>query len=93
VHGRTREQRYSRAADWDAIARIAAERTIPVIGNGDLLTWYETHERWQQQRRRLGDDRPRRLIKPWIFREIAEKKAWEPTALERLASTSTSRRR
>jgi tRNA-dihydrouridine synthase 3 len=48
VHGRTREQRYSRAADWQAIARIAAERTIPVIGNGDLLTWYETHERWQQ---------------------------------------------
>lgn len=84
VHGRTREQRYSRAADWDAIARIAAERTIPVIGNGDLLTWYETHDRWQQSgvaSVMLGRGA---LIKPWLFREITEKKAWEPTAEERL---------
>jgi tRNA-dihydrouridine synthase 3 len=85
VHGRTREQRYSRAADWDSIARIAAERTIPVIGNGDLLTWYETHERWQKSgvaSVMLGRGA---LIKPWLFREIAEKQAWEPTASERLA--------
>ena len=84
VHGRTREQRYSRAADWDAIAKIASERSIPVIGNGDLLTWYETHDRWQ----RSGVDSVMigrgALVKPWIFREIAEKKAWEPTAEERL---------
>jgi tRNA-dihydrouridine synthase 3 len=85
VHGRTREQRYSRAADWDAIARIAAERSIPVIGNGDLLTWYETHERWRSSgvaSVMLGRGV---LIKPWLFREIAEKRAWEPTASERLA--------
>jgi tRNA-dihydrouridine synthase 3 len=84
VHGRTREQRYSRAADWDAIARIAAERSIPVIGNGDLLTWYETHARWQQSgvaSVMLGRGA---LIKPWLFREIEEKKEWEPTATERL---------
>jgi tRNA-dihydrouridine synthase 3 len=84
VHGRSREQRYSRAADWDAIARIAAERTIPVIGNGDLLTWYETHERWQASgvaSVMLGRGA---LIKPWLFREIAEKQAWEPTAEERI---------
>ena len=84
VHGRTREQRYSRAADWDAIARVAAERSIPVIGNGDLLTWYETHEKWQKSgvaSVMLGRGA---LIKPWLFREIAEKKAWEPTAEERL---------
>ena len=84
VHGRTREQRYSRAADWDSIARIAAERTIPVIGNGDLLTWYETKERWERSgvaSVMLGRGA---LIKPWLFREIAEQKAWEPTASERL---------
>jgi tRNA-dihydrouridine synthase 3 len=84
VHGRTREQRYSRAADWNAIARIAAERSIPVVGNGDLLTWYETHERWQQSgvaSVMLGRGA---LIKPWLFREVAEKQAWEPTASERL---------
>ena len=84
VHGRTREQRYSRAADWDAIARIAAERSIPVIGNGDLLTWYETHERWRTSgvaSVMLGRGA---LMKPWLFREVAEKKAWEPDAEQRL---------
>lgn len=85
VHGRTREQRYSRAADWESIARIAAERTIPVIGNGDLLTWYETHDRWQKSGVASVMIGRGALIKPWIFREITEKKAWEPTASERLA--------
>ncbi|MBL9077382.1 MAG: tRNA-dihydrouridine synthase family protein [Planctomycetes bacterium] len=84
VHGRTREQRYSRKADWDAIARIAAERSVPVIGNGDLLTWYETHERWQQSGVASVMVGRGALIKPWLFREIAEKRSWEPTAEERL---------
>jgi tRNA-dihydrouridine synthase 3 len=84
VHGRSREQRYSRAADWDAIARIAAERSIPVIGNGDLLTWYETHDRWQKSGVASVMIGRGALIKPWIFREIEEKKAWEPSARERL---------
>ncbi len=85
VHGRTREQRYSRAADWDAIARVAAERSIPVIGNGDLLTWYETHERWRQSGVASVMIGRGALIKPWLFREIAERQSWEPTAEERLA--------
>ena len=41
IHGRSREQRYNRAADWDLIGRVAAERRIPVVGNGDILTHYE----------------------------------------------------
>jgi tRNA-dihydrouridine synthase 3 len=85
VHGRTREQRYSRAADWDTIARLVQERSIPVIGNGDLLTWYETHDRWQTSGVASVMIGRGALIKPWIFREIAERQAWEPSAVERLA--------
>lgn len=85
VHGRTREQRYSRAADWDAIAQIAAERSIPVIGNGDILTWYEAHERWQKSGVASIMVGRGALIKPWLFREIATRQAFEPTASERLA--------
>ncbi|MFO1076996.1 MAG: tRNA-dihydrouridine synthase family protein [Planctomycetota bacterium] len=85
VHGRTREQRYSRAADWDAITRIAAERTVPVIGNGDILTWYEAHDRWQASGVASLMIGRGALIKPWIFREIAEKRAIEPVAEERVA--------
>ena len=57
IHGRTREQRYSRAADWDAIGRVAAERSVPVIGNGDILTHYEARERRDALGRALGDAR------------------------------------
>jgi tRNA-dihydrouridine synthase 3 len=85
IHGRTREQRYSKAADWDTIGRVAAERGIPVVGNGDILTPYEARDRM----RRAGVDSVMlargALIKPWLFREIREGKTWLPTAEERFS--------
>ena len=36
VHGRTRSQGYSGEADWNAIARVVAAVSVPVIGNGDI---------------------------------------------------------
>src|SRR5438874_368517 len=36
VHGRTRAQGYSGAADWNVIGEVAAAISIPVIGNGDI---------------------------------------------------------
>jgi tRNA-dihydrouridine synthase B len=37
IHGRTAEQSYSGSADWDLVARIADELTIPVFGSGDCI--------------------------------------------------------
>ena len=37
VHGRTKIQGYSGAANWDAIAEIKSALTIPVIANGDVI--------------------------------------------------------
>src|SRR6266487_1786551 len=37
VHGRTAAQSYSGSADWDLVARIAADLTIPVFGSGDCI--------------------------------------------------------
>ncbi len=37
VHGRTRVQGYSGAADWEAIARVKEAVRIPVFGNGDVF--------------------------------------------------------
>ena len=41
IHGRTMEQRYKRAADWGLVQQAADHLTVPVIGNGDVLTYYE----------------------------------------------------
>jgi tRNA-dihydrouridine synthase 3 len=85
IHGRTREQRYSRAADWDAIGRVASERSVPVVGNGDILTVFEARER--QARSGAASVMLARgaLIKPWLFREIREGREWLPTSEERFA--------
>ena len=37
VHGRTAAQSYSGMADWDLVAEIADQLTIPVFGSGDCI--------------------------------------------------------
>jgi tRNA-dihydrouridine synthase 3 len=85
IHGRTREQRYSKAADWDLIGRVAAERTVPVVGNGDILTHYEARQRMVRSGVTSVMLARGALIKPWLFREIREGRSWLPTPEERFA--------
>ena len=85
LHGRTRNQRYSRSADWDAIGVIAEERSVPVFGNGDVLTWYDA-ERVLAQSGAAGVMIARAaLIKPWIFRELREGRELCLSGAERVA--------
>ena len=70
VHGRTREQFYSGRADWDIIRQVKERVSIPVIGNGDLLTAEDVIA----MERQTGCDGF--MIargaegNPWIFRQI-----------------------
>jgi tRNA-dihydrouridine synthase 3 len=84
IHGRSREQRYQRAADWDLIGKVASERGIPVVGNGDVLTHYEARERMQRSGVRSLMLARGALIKPWLFRELKDARSWLPSAEERL---------
>ena len=85
IHPRSRNQRYAKAADWDLVGRLVEERSVPIIGNGDILTYFESH-RLQEQSGCASVMLARgALIKPWLFQEIESSRAWEPTAPERVA--------
>ncbi|HAD19908.1 MAG TPA: tRNA dihydrouridine synthase DusB [Lachnospiraceae bacterium] len=73
VHGRTRMQYYSGRADWDIIRQVKEAVSIPVIGNGDLLSADDVLAMKEQTgcdgfmigRGAQGN--------PWIFRQILHK--------------------
>ena len=72
VHGRTREQYYSGKADWDIIRQVKEAVSIPVIGNGDVVSG----ESAIAMQRETGCDGV--MIgrgaqgNPWIFSELLE---------------------
>jgi tRNA-dihydrouridine synthase B len=72
VHGRTKEQGYSGEADWDVIGQVVDAVSIPVIGNGDLVS----AELVQLRRAQTGVAGVMlgrgAMSAPWIFREIRE---------------------
>ena len=67
IHGRTKEQRYSGNADWDAIAEVKSTVKIPVIGSGDIRTVADI----QRMKRHTNCDAVMigrgAIANPWIF--------------------------
>ncbi len=84
MHGRTRQQRYSKLADWNYIDKCAQlSDPIPFYGCGDILSYHDynnhmnnTHVSGQMIARGA-------LYKPWIFTEIKEQRDWDISASER----------
>lgn len=93
VHGRTRAQRYSRAADWSYIqgpcALAAREAGVPLVGNGDIYTWRDAAPYLHGgDHADVGIDGVMlargSLIKPWLATEIKERRDWDISSSERL---------
>lgn len=85
LHGRSREQRYTKTADWNYIEKCASNmKSIPVIGNGDILT-YDDYQKIKETAPHVSSVMIGRgaLIKPWIFKEIKEQKTFDISSKER----------
>ncbi|KAJ9091265.1 hypothetical protein QFC19_009175 [Naganishia cerealis] len=94
LHGRTRQQRYSKLANWayikecvDTLRASAADSGLPappMFGNGDCFSAQQYYEEMEAS----GVDgimvARGALIKPWIFTEIKERREWDISATERL---------
>ncbi len=86
VHGRTRAQGYSGAADWNVIGEVAAAVSIPVIGNGDLASASDVTKRKRETGITGAMIGRAAMSAPWIFREtkayLATGEIVDPPTLE-----------
>ncbi|KAH0625936.1 hypothetical protein JD844_034315 [Phrynosoma platyrhinos] len=67
LHGRSREQRYTKVADWEYIAECAKIASPMPLFEQFACKWFSF--------------RPR--IEPWIFTEIKERRHWDISSSER----------
>ncbi|XP_044750763.1 tRNA-dihydrouridine(47) synthase [NAD(P)(+)]-like [Coccinella septempunctata] len=85
IHGRSREQRYTKMADWNYINEVVqAAAPLPVYGNGDILSYNDYKSSLEICPGLAGVMIGRgALIKPWIFTEIKEQRIWDISSSER----------
>jgi len=79
LHGRTVQQSYSGEADWEAIAALKQQVSIPVLGNGDI---WEASDALQMVRQTGVDGvviGRGCLGRPWLFRDLVDAFAGEET--------------
>lgn len=83
IHGRTRAAGYSGKADWDYIASVKNQTSLPILGNGDINSPQLAVQRWKQS----GCDAVmigRGCLKnPWIFRQSRQLIASDSLSIDR----------
>eukprot|EP01038_Epipyxis_sp_PR26KG_P004230 gene4230-6006_t len=102
IHGRSRLQRYSKLANWEYILQAAQSQDptlprIPIIGNGDILSWEDWNNHQNKLEINLRDSDSEMLglcscamlargalIRPWLPTEIKEKRHIDMSASDRL---------
>lgn len=71
VHGRTAAQSYSGFSDWDLIATVAENVSIPVFGSGDCVDPDQIVQRLRDGRVSGVQVGRGALRNPWIFKQAA----------------------
>jgi tRNA-dihydrouridine synthase 3 len=102
IHGRSRQQRYRSLANWQYVAEAAKAQDptlplVPVIGNGDILTWDDWKSHKHLMTTALEDDHAEQLglcncamigrgalMKPWLPKEIKDQATFDISAPERM---------
>ncbi|CAJ0929087.1 unnamed protein product [Ranitomeya imitator] len=84
LHGRSREQRYTKLADWEYIKRCAEiADPLPFFGNGDIFSFEDANLALETGVSGIMMARGA-LVKPWLFTEIKEQRHWDISSSERL---------
>lgn len=78
VHGRTRDQGFKGAADWQAVSAVGTTCSLPLLVNGDILTAEDA-----VRAKRLAAARGVMIGRgacgrPWLFREAKAALAGQP---------------
>lgn len=72
IHPRTRSQLFTGKSNWDIIKQVKERLTIPVVGNGDIVTPEDAKSMYEQTKCdsiMLGRGA---IGNPWIFKYIKE---------------------
>ena len=89
IHARTRAQGYSGKADWSIIKKVKNAVTIPVIGNGDILSCYDAKKMLEETNCDAVMIGRGVLGNPWLIKECVEylengKEPQEITPIEKI---------
>ena len=82
VHGRTRQQMYAPPVDWEIIRQVKNAVSIPVIGNGDVVSPETAKALYETTGCDLIMIGRGALGAPWLFRQVQQylqTGAYEPT--------------
>ncbi|CAF3690354.1 unnamed protein product [Adineta steineri] len=84
LHGRSKEMRYSKSADWNYVDQCAKlSDPIPLYGVGDVYSFEDYYQKLNETNVSGCMIARGALIKPWLFTEIKEQRAWDISASER----------
>ncbi|KAF9911699.1 tRNA-dihydrouridine(47) synthase [NAD(P)(+)]-like protein [Lobosporangium transversale] len=91
LHGRSRQQRYTKLADWDYISQctkinrgsLGADDYMPLFGNGDILGPSDYYRHMKEHNVDGCMIARGALMKPWIFEEIKSNRDWDISSGER----------